>query len=78
MSEHPEITLTRKTNGVYLHTRGATQWFSLPMWEEYSTMIQAFNITGSPEMRNFVPLPTRTPLHDNTPTPRKPTLEDLV
>lgn len=79
MSENPEVTLTRTNGGVHLHTRGSTLFFTHAMWVEFSQMMLDFNTTGVREMRNFVPLPTKTPLHDNFPRPlRGSTLEDLA
>lgn len=81
MSLNPPITISRVRDGsgIHLHMRGATQFFTNDMWTEFSHMIMDFNTTGVREMRNFVPLPTKTPIHDNIPRPlRGSTLEDLA
>lgn len=79
MSDNPDLSLTRTDGGIHLHTRGSTLFFTHAMWTEFSHMVMDFNTTGVKEIRNFVPLPTRTPLHDNTPRPlHGSTLEDLA
>lgn len=69
--------------GVFLVSNGREIFFSHDQWKELSRMISDFNSTGAREMLNYTSLPTRTPLHANTPVlPRKtavkPTLDDLA
>ena len=79
MSTHL-LRLSRQPDGVFVVSNGREIFFSHEMWKEFNNMASDFNHTGVKEMMNYTPLPTRTPLHANTPVaPRvKPTLDDLA
>ena len=71
------LRLSRQPDGVFLNSNGREIFFSEADWIELSQMLSDFNRTGVREMLNYTPLPTRTPLHANTPQPRA-TLDDLA
>lgn len=75
MTEKMQIRLSRVDNGVWLNSNSRLLFFSHDDWKELKDMMYTFDRTGVKEMLNYEPLPTRTPLHANTP---KATLEDLA
>lgn len=73
------LRLSRQPDGVFVSSNGREIFFSTAMWTEFCKMISDFNATGARVMMNYEPLPTRTPLHANTPLrPSKSTLDDLA
>jgi hypothetical protein len=77
MSDVPHrLRLDRTRDGVILTSNGRAISFSLDMWNELTRMMYDFNRMGAPSIQNYADLPTRTPVHANTPT--KATLDDLI
>lgn len=73
------LRIARVTDGVFLNSNGREIFFLDADWKELSRMVSDFNSTGAREMMNYTPLPTRTPLHANTPfKSSKPSLDDLA
>lgn len=62
------------TGGVHLCSHGSTLFFDKEGWDELSNMVSTFNKLGF-HIQNYEDLPTRTPIHANTP---QATLDDLV
>lgn len=79
-----DIRISRSSDGnfIYFWHNGGTKTFLTKDWEELSKMILDFNTTGVKSIQNFADLPTRTPLHSNTPSPSTPkpkaSLDDLI
>jgi len=80
VTDNIHIRITRLEGIIAVHERGGTRCYDLTSWAEYSRMIVDFNTTGVHAIQNYAELPTRTPLHANTPAPPrgKPNLEDLA
>ena len=76
MSEKMQLRLSRVDDGVWLNSNSRLIFFSHDDWDELTRMMLDFKTTGVKEMLNFTPLPTRTPLHANTPS--KASLDDLA
>jgi len=81
----PDIRISRSDDGqfVWLNRNGVTSTFQTKDWFEFVKLVTHFTVTGVKEMKNYEDLPTRTPLHANTPrVPRsnnpKASLDDLV
>ena len=79
MSNFSRVCISRSSQDdmVYVHERGSTRCYVRAQWEEYCAMIRDFNLTGVSEIKNYEDLPTRTPLHANTPKP-KVSIDDLI
>lgn len=77
MTNNIPIRLTRTPSGVMVNSHGSTKFYDTASWEEFKSMIRDFDATSAPSMQNFEDLPTRTPLHANTPNP-KATIDDLI
>lgn len=77
----PDIRISRSDDGqfIWLNRNGVTSTFQMKDWLEFVKMCSDFTTTGTKSMQNYADLPTRTPLHANTPTPKpKATLDDLI
>lgn len=75
-TERMHIRLRRVDDGVWLDSNSRLIFFSHDDWAELTRMMLDFSYTGVKEMLNYTPLPTRTPLHANTPS--KASLDDLA
>jgi hypothetical protein len=73
-----DIRISRSDDAttIWLWINGTTRTFDAAAWVELSAMMRDFNVSGSRSMQNFLELPTKTPIHANT--PRKASLDDLV
>jgi hypothetical protein len=73
------ISRTADGVGVTIHSNYRTLYFSNAMFDELSNMISTMRATGVHTLQNYEDLPTRTPLHANTPVrAAKATLDDLA
>lgn len=77
MTEKMQLRLSRVDDGVWLNSNSRLIFFSHADWDELSRMMSDMKATGVSELLNYTPLPTRTPLHANTPKP-KASLDDLA
>ena len=76
LTEKMQLRLSRVDDGVWLNSNSRLIFFSTSDWDELTRMMSDFKASGAKEMLNYVPLPTRTPLHANTPS--KASLDDLA